>query len=118
MDPEEKSEVNLKMGSTSASAALIHNLHLNSRNYFRRLNYYSNTVSRTSLLVNNNQRKAAKLKFFSRKECKKFSRVVCCAVEEGVTEKQQEELNSAVGSAVEDRPGKDIMNPVKFLFLV
>ncbi|XP_027151641.1 sec-independent protein translocase protein TATC, chloroplastic [Coffea eugenioides] len=91
------------MGSTSASAALIHNLHLNSSNYFRCLNY-SNKISRTSLLVTN-QRRASKLKFFSRKECKKFSRVVCCAVEEDVDEKQQEEeFKSAVGSAVEEKP--------------
>ena len=102
------------MGSTSASAALIHNLHLNSSNYFRCLNY-SNKISRTSLLVTN-QRRASKLKFFSRKECKKFSRVVCCAVEEDVTEKQQEEeFKSAVGSAVEEKPGKTMPNKVLFL---
>lgn len=90
------------MGSTSASD-LIHNLHLTSTNYFGCLNS-SRTISRTSLLIN--QRKAAKLKFLSRKECKKSSRVVCCAVED-VTEEQKQELNSGVGSAVEDKPGKE-----------
>ncbi|KAL3501809.1 hypothetical protein ACH5RR_036258 [Cinchona calisaya] len=90
------------MGSTSAGP-LIHNLHLKSTNHLKCLNS-SNTISRTSFLVNN-RREASKLKFLSRKEGKKFSRVVCCALEEDVTDKKQQEFSGSIGSAVEDRPG-------------
>ncbi|CAI9096100.1 OLC1v1032173C1 [Oldenlandia corymbosa var. corymbosa] len=90
------------MGSTSASA-LIHNLHLNNTNYyFRCLN--SKGIPRTSFLIN--QRKPAKLKFLSSKECRKFGRVVCCAAEEDEAQKQRE-FSGGVGSAVEDRPGEE-----------
>lgn len=92
------------MGSTSA---LIHNLHLNNPSCFKCLN--SNRISRTSLLTTT-RRNGAKLKLLiSRNERKKLGRVVCCSGED-FSERQQE-LNSqsggGLGSAVEDRPGKN-----------
>lgn len=91
------------MGSTSA---LIYNLHLNNPSCFKCLN--SNRISRTSLLTT--RRNGAKLKLLiSRNERKKLGRVVCCSGDD-FSERQQE-LNSpsggGLGSAVEDRPGKD-----------
>lgn len=91
------------MGSTSA---LIYNLHLNNPSCFKCLN--SNRNSRASLLTT--RRNGAKLKLLiSRNERKKLGRVVCCSGED-FSERQQE-LNSpsggGLGSAVEDRPGKD-----------
>ncbi|KAI5677280.1 hypothetical protein M9H77_08230 [Catharanthus roseus] len=88
------------MGSSSA---LISNLHLNNANCFKCLN--SNRISTTSLITS--QRKASKLKFLSRKESKKFSRIVCCSIEE-FNERQQESNSGTgsggLGSALEDRP--------------
>lgn len=82
------------MGSSSA---LISNLHLTQTNCFKCLN------SRTSLNINPTR---PKLNLSSRKCIKKFSRLVCSAVEDSM-EKQREISGanaSSLGSAVEDRP--------------
>ncbi|CAK9145176.1 unnamed protein product [Ilex paraguariensis] len=87
------------MGSTSA---VIYNLQLNNTHCFKSLN--SNTNHRTSLHI---QQGRPKLGVSYRRDFKKFSRVVCFAVED-VTEKQQQLGGggiSGVGSALEDRPG-------------
>lgn len=84
------------MGSSSA---LISNLHLTQTHCFKCLN------SRTSLNINPTR---PKLNLSSRRYIKKFSRLVCSAVEDSI-EKQREISGanaSSLGSALEDRPGK------------
>ncbi|KAK4358376.1 hypothetical protein RND71_023986 [Anisodus tanguticus] len=87
------------MGSSSA---LISNLHLIQTHCFKCLN------SETSLNINQTR---PKLNLSSRKKyIKKFSRLVCSAVEDSI-EKQRETNGanaSSIGSVVEDRPGKKI----------
>ncbi|XP_060214705.1 sec-independent protein translocase protein TATC, chloroplastic [Lycium barbarum] len=82
------------MGSSSA---LISNLHMTQTHCFKCLN------SRTSLNINTTR---PKLNLSSRKYIKKFSRLVCSAVEDSI--EKQREINgtnaSSLGSAVEDRP--------------
>lgn len=85
------------MGST----ALLYNLHLNNTICFNCLN--SNGIPTTSLAISSRRRKAKKFKSLTRREFKRFSPLVCNAVED-VTEKGQE-LSSGIG--VENRPGVD-----------
>ncbi|WMV28307.1 hypothetical protein MTR67_021692 [Solanum verrucosum] len=85
------------MGSSSA---LISNLHLTQTHCFKCLN------SRTSLNINPTR---PKLNLSSRRYIKKFSRLVCSAVEDSI-EKQREISGanaSSLGSALEDRPGSE-----------
>ncbi|XP_059655442.1 sec-independent protein translocase protein TATC, chloroplastic [Cornus florida] len=83
------------MTSTSALTS-----HLQLYNHsFRCLN--SNRSQRSSLPLN---RRRANLGVSHRRDYSKFSRLVCFAVDDGVTEKQQQLISGGVGSAIEDRP--------------